>query len=422
MTSICSEPVLRPRAAAIVTSTIACLLALLLSTFVALPVLAAKAPVKAAAPATVAPPATPAAAGAMTTPAREAILIDATTGAILFEKDPDVRMPPASMSKMMTAYLVFQRLKEGRLKLDDTLSVSENAWRTGGSASGGSTMFLKLGDQVTVEDLIRGIIVQSGNDASIVIAEGLAGSEQAFAEQMTKVAQQIGMKNSTFRNATGLPDPEEMTSARDLAILAKRTIEDFPEYYHYYAEREFVHGDIKQGNRNPLLYRNIGADGLKTGHTQAAGYCLTASAKQGDRRLILVVTGLGSMQARSEESERLLGYGFREFENYVLFKAGEEVTTGSVWLGNAETVPIVAGSDIVVTLPRKTRPEMKATVAYDGPIPAPITKGAPVATLVVTAPGIPTQQFPLVAGDTVERKGFLGRIFAGIGHRIGNLF
>ncbi len=412
------QAVLGYRRRACLRSVLAGLLALLALGTMPMSALAANLPAKSAP----APAVSPSAPAVMTTPAREAILIDAVTGAALFEKDADVPTPPASMSKMMTAYLVFQRLKEGRLKLDDRLPVSERAWRTGGSASGGSTMFLKLGDQVAVEDLIRGIIVQSGNDASIVIAEGLAGSEPAFAEQMTKVARQIGMNNSTFRNATGLPDPEEMTTARDLAILAKRTIEDFPEYYHYYTEREFVHGGIKQGNRNPLLYRNIGADGLKTGHTQAAGYCLTASAKQGDRRLILVVTGLGSMQARSEESERLLGYGFREFDNYVLFKAGEKVATGNVWLGTEETVPIVAGNDIVVTLPRKARPDMKATVAYDGPIPAPIAKDAPVANLVVTAPGTSTQQFPLVAGHAVDRKGFFGRIFAGIGHRIGNLF
>lgn len=386
------------------------------------PVFASAAHAKATAKKAAVVPPQPASTGAMTTTAREALLIDATTGAILFEKGADERMPPASMSKMMTAYLIFQRLKNGQLKLDDTFPVSENAWRTGGSASGGSTMFLKLDDRVSVDDLLRGIIIQSGNDASIVIAEGLAGSETAFAEQMTKGAHAIGMTSSTFRNATGLPDPEEMTTVRDLATLAKRTIEDFPEYYHYYAEREFVHGGIKQGNRNPLLYRNIGADGLKTGHTQAAGYCLTASAKQGDRRLILVVTGLDSMQARSDESERLISYGFREFDNYALYKAGEEVATGEVWLGKEDTVPIVAGSDIVVTLPRKVRPEMKVTVAYDQPIPAPIAKGAPIAKLVVSAPGVASQEFPLVAGKDVEEKGFFGRIFAGIGHRIGTLF
>lgn len=377
---------------------------------------------KATAAAKPAQPAAAAAAGGFETPAREALLIDADTGRVLYAKNPDTLTPPASMSKMMTAYVVFQRLQDGSLKLTDTLPVTENAWRTGGSASGGSTMFLKLDDRVPVEDLIRGIIVQSGNDASIVIAEGLAGSEAGFAEHMTKVARQIGMASSTFRNATGLPDPEEMTTVRDLATLAKRTIEDFPQYYPYYAEREFQHGNIKQGNRNPLLYRNIGADGLKTGHTKAAGYGLTASAKQGERRLIMVVTGLASMQQRSDEAERLMSYGFREFDNYPLFKAGETVTTAPVWLGSAATVPLVAPTALVVTLPRKARPEMKVTVVSDQPIPAPIEKGARIGSLLITAPGVESVELPLVAGDSVPRKGFFGRIVASVGHRVGSLW
>lgn len=362
------------------------------------------------------------AASAMETIAREAILVDANTGTVLLEKGADTLAPPASMSKMMTAYLIFEALKEGRIKLDQTLPVTENAWRRGGAASGGSTMFLKIGDQVSIEDLIRGIVIQSGNDASIVVAEGLAGSEEAFAERMTKKAKELGMTNTRFQNANGLPDPNEVTSVRDLAILAERTIEDFPEYYHYYSEREFVHNGIKQGNRNPLLYRNIGADGLKTGHTKEAGYCLTASAKQGDRRLIVVVTGLPSMQARADESERLLGYGFREFDDYVLFKGGEEVTKGEVWLGEADTVSIVPAKDAIVTLPRKVRPDMKVTVVFDGPIPAPITKGQEVAKLVVTAPDTPPKEIPLVAANDVERLSFFGRVFASLGHRIGSIF
>jgi D-alanyl-D-alanine carboxypeptidase (penicillin-binding protein 5/6) len=368
--------------------------------------------------ATPAPPAT----GQFETPAREAILVDADTGAVLYAKNPDTLTPPASMSKMMTAYMIFEALKEGRIQLDDMLTVSENAWRKGGAASGGSTMFLALNSQVKVEDLIRGVIIQSGNDACIVLAEALAGSEEAFSEKMTRRGQQIGLKDSVFRNATGLPDPDHLTTARDLALLAKRTIQDFPDYYAYYAEREFQHGAIKQGNRNPLLYRNMGADGLKTGHTKAAGYGLTASAKQGDRRLILVVTGLGSMQQRADESERLMAYGFREFDNYTLFKAGETVATAPVWLGTAETVPIVAPTTLVVTLPRKARPEMKVTVSSDQPIAAPIEKGAQVGTLLVTAPGFESATFPLVAGEAVARKGFFGRIFASVGYRVSSLW
>lgn len=362
-------------------------------------------------------------ARAFDTAAREAIVVDYDTGVVLFEKNADTPAPPASMSKMMTVYLLFDGLKQGRIKLDQTLPVTEYAWRKGGAASGGSTMFLNIGDQIPIEDLIRGIIVQSGNDASIVVAEGLAGSEEAFAEQMTKKAKELGMTNSRYQNANGLPHPDETTTVRDLATLAKRTISDFPEYYHYYSEHEYVHNNIKQGNRNPLLYRNIGADGLKTGHTQEAGYCLTASAKQGDRRLIVVVTGLPSMKARSDESERLIGYGFREFDNYVLFKAGEEVTKGEVWLGDADTVSIVAPKDAIVTLPRKSRPDMKVSVAFDGPIPAPIAKGQQVATLTVTAPGLAKPvEIPLVAATDVPRLGFFGRVFASLGHRIGSIF
>lgn len=359
---------------------------------------------------------------AFETTAREAILIDYDTGAVLFEKNPDTSAPPASMSKMMTAYILFQRLHDGQLKLDQTLPVSEYAWRRGGAASGGSTMFLNIGDQVPIEDLVRGIVIQSGNDASIVVAEGLTGSEEAFAELMTKKAKELGMTKSQYRNANGLPDPEEFTTARDLATLAKRTIADFPEYYHYYGEHEFVHNGIKQGNRNPLLYRNIGADGLKTGHTKEAGYCLTASAKQGDRRLIAVLTGLPSMKARSDESERLIGYGFREFDNYVLFKAGEEVAKADVWLGDAKTVALVPAKDAIVTLPRKVRPDMKVSLVFDSPIPAPITKGQQVGKLVVTAPGVDQVEIPLVAANDVERKGFIGRVFASIGQRIGSIF
>jgi D-alanyl-D-alanine carboxypeptidase (penicillin-binding protein 5/6) len=359
------------------------------------------------------------AAAAIETTARQVLLMDATTGAVLYERNADQLVGPASMSKIMTMYIVFERLKEGRIKLDDTLPVSENAWRKGGAASGGSTMFLKLGDRVTIEDLIRGVIVQSGNDASIVLAEGLAGSEEAFAEQMTKRAREMGMANSTFRNATGLPDPEHMTTARDLAILAQRTINDFPEHYHYYGEKEFTYNKTRQGNRNPLLYRNMGADGLKTGHTEASGYGVTASAVRDGRRLILVIHGLANMQSRADETERMMEFGFRESANYALFKAGDTVVDATVWLGAAETVPLTVAKDLVVTLPRKARPNMKVSVGYDGPVPAPIGKGQAVATLTVTAPDVAPIEVPLVAAAEVERLGFFGRIAAAAGHLLG---
>ena len=276
-------------------------------------------------------------ASAIETPARQALLMDMNTGAVLFEKNADEPMPPASMSKLMTVYIVFERIRDGRLELDDTLPVSENAWRKGGAASGGSTMFLEPGASVKVEDLIQGIVVQSGNDASIVIAEGLANDEAAFAREMTARAHELGLRNSTFRNATGWPDPEHLTTARDLALLAHLTIEHFPEYYRYYSEKEFTYNGIRQGNRNPLLYKDLGADGLKTGHTEASGYGLTASAKQGDRRLVLVLNGLGDVRQRASEAERLFSWGFREFDNYALFKTGEEVCTAEVWLGQAKS-------------------------------------------------------------------------------------
>ena len=361
-------------------------------------------------------PAFAAPAAGFETPAREAILIDADTGAVLFEKEADAPMPPASMSKMMTLYVLFERLQEGRIKLTDTMTVSRNAWLTGGAKSGGSTMFLNPNDQIKVEDLIRGIVIQSGNDASVVVAEGISGTEEAFAEEMNRTAAQVGLRNSNFVNATGLPDPNHHMTARDIGVLSYRTIKDHPEYYHYYSEKEFVFNGIRQGNRNPLLYKTLGVDGLKTGHTEAAGFCLAASAKQGDRRLIAVLGGLSSMQQRSDESERILSWGFRQFDNYVLFKPGEEVTTAEVWLGEQETVPLVNDQGVTVTLPRSARQEMKVTVSYDGPVPAPIQAGDQLAVLTVSAPGVDPVEVPLVAGAPVERLGPFGRLSVALTH------
>ena len=352
-------------------------------------------------------------AAAIETTAREAIIVDATTGRVLLEKNADDSMPPASMSKIMTTYLVFERLKDGRLSLDDELPVSEKAWR-----KGGSKMFVEVGELVRVEDLLRGVIVQSGNDACIVLAEGLGGTEEAFAAEMTRKGREIGLTGSSFANATGWPDPNQRMTARDLATLALRLIADFPEYYHYYGETEFTYAGIRQSNRNPLLYKSLGADGLKTGHTEEAGYGLTASAVQGDRRVILVLNGLESQKARSEESARLIGWAFREFGNYTLFKAGETVENAGVWLGVDPTVPLIAEQDMTVTLSRKARLDMEVTVVYDGPIPAPLEIGQQVATLVVTAPGEETVEIPLVAGAAVERLGFAGRITASVKHLI----
>jgi D-alanyl-D-alanine carboxypeptidase (penicillin-binding protein 5/6) len=349
-------------------------------------------------------------ANSVTTIADFAILIDMNTDKVLFEKNADKKMPPASMSKMMTAYMLFERLRDGSLAMDDTFIVSENAWRKGGTKSGSSTMFLEPGKQVSVEKLILGIIVQSGNDACIVVAEGLAGNEAAFAVEMTARAYELGMKNTVFKNATGWPAPGHVSTARDLALLAKRTIMDFPKLYQYYSHKEFTYNSIRQINRNPLLYRDLSADGLKTGHTIESGYGLTASATKGDRRLILVVNGLPTKKARRKEPERLLTWGFREFNNYKLFDSGEKVIDANVWLGMQRSVGLVSNKELLITLPRKLRRKMKVLVQYDSPIPAPISKGDRLAKLIVTVPGENVFEATLSADNDVEKLSFFGSL------------
>jgi D-alanyl-D-alanine carboxypeptidase (penicillin-binding protein 5/6) len=350
-------------------------------------------------------------AAAFETSARAAIVIDHRTGQELFAKNADLALPPASMSKLVTALLVFEEIKAGRLRLDDTLPVSEKAWRTGGSK-----MFVKIGERVRVEDLLRGMIIQSGNDACIVVSEGLSGSEEAFSAEMTKRARDLGLRNTVFTNATGWPDPGHVTTARDLAMLAKRTIEDFPQFYHFYAEKEFTFNGIRQGNRNPLLYKNLGSDGLKTGHTEASGYGITASAQRGDRRLIMVLNGLPSIKSRTQESERVIEWAFREFGNFALLKAGEVVADVEVWLGAEDSVPLTVQQDLVVTLPLKARPNMKVTVNYDGPVAAPIKAGERLAALRISAPGMETMEYPLFAVVDVEQLGLLGRLVVAFQH------
>jgi serine-type D-Ala-D-Ala carboxypeptidase (penicillin-binding protein 5/6) len=351
---------------------------------------------------------------ALETIAHEAILMDAQTGAVLFQKNAHRPMHPASMSKMMLVYMLFERLRDGRLSLDDTFPVSENAWRKGGVKTGSSTMFLEPSSRVRIEDLIRGIVVQSGNDACIVVAEGLAGSETAFAAEMTEKGWEMGLENSRFVNATGWPHPDHKTTARDLAIIAKQTIQDFPDYYHYYSETSFTYNGIRQPNRNPLLFKDMGADGLKTGHTESAGFGLAATAKKGKKRLILVLNGLKSVKARSKESERLLEWGFREFDNYALFQAGETVTEADVWLGDSPFVPLVVKEGITITMPRKARRKMRVSVAYEGPLPAPVSAGDEVATLVIAAPEFETRKIPLYAGADVKGLGLVGRLIAAL--------
>ncbi len=349
---------------------------------------------------------------AIETPATSAVVIEVATGKILLDKNADVPMAPASMSKLMTLYLLFERLKDGSLSLDDTFRISENAWRKGGAKSGSSTMFLPPRKRVRIEDLVRGIIVQSGNDACIVVAEGLSGSEEAFAAEMTERGREIGLLNSTFRNSTGWPHPEHLMTPRDLATLSAALIKKFPEFYHYFKEVEFTYGGIRQMNRNPLLYKEMGVDGLKTGYTSESGYGLAASALRGERRVILVVNGLGTKKARSREPERLIEWAFREFNNYALFKAGEQLDEAPVWLGTSNRVPLLIKEDVILTFPRKHRRKMKVKLVYDGPIPAPIERGTEVGKVVVSIPGQTDLSVPVLAGADIEQLGLFGRLWS----------
>jgi len=345
--------------------------------------------------------------------ARSALLIDFDTEVTLIDKGADELMPPASMSKLMTVYVVFERLKEGRMRLTDELPVSERAWRMGGSK-----MFVEVGTRVKVEDLLRGVIVQSGNDACVVLAEAISGSEENFAEELTRRGRAIGLTHSTFRNSTGWPDPSHRMTPRDLARLATRLIRDFPEQYRYYSERNFRYGNITQENRNPLLGRFPGADGLKTGHTEESGYGLTASAVQNGRRLILVVNGLPSMRARGEETARLLNWGFANTENVTVFRAADTVEEAPVWLGDRATVPLITGRDLIVTMPRTWRSSAQVVVRYNGPIAAPVTRGTEVGEVAVGVPGLPTRRAPLLAGADVRSLGFFPRIGAALRHYV----
>ncbi|MGB8839460.1 MAG: D-alanyl-D-alanine carboxypeptidase family protein [Aliidongia sp.] len=350
---------------------------------------------------------------AFETDAQHLFIMDYDTHAVLVDKNGEERIPTASMSKMMTAYVVFDQLKRGKLHLDDELTVSEKAWRTQGSK-----MFVPINGRVRVEDLIRGMVIQSGNDACIVLAEGIAGSEDSFVHMMNDLAPSLGLKDSHFANVTGLPDPDHYMTAHDLALLGAHVFTDFPEYYHYFSEMDFTYNNIKQGNRNPLLYKNSGADGIKTGHTEEAGFGLTASIKRGDRRIIMVATGLTSLKGRSQEAERIVDYAFREFQNFEIVKPGDAIDDAEVWLGAKTKVPLVTAQGLTVSMARTARKDMKVTLSYDGPVKAPIQAGQPIGTLTVTAPDIAPQSIPVVAGAAVEALGPLGRIGAALSHMI----
>ena len=359
----------------------------------------------------------PASAGAQTTidvAAREAIVVDYDTGAVLFEKNADQLVHPASMSKLMTLYMLFDRLKSGELSLDDTFPVTETAW----AMNEGSTMFVDIGEELKIEDLIRGIVVQSGNDACFVVAEGLAGSEAAFAEAMNVKGRELGLNSSHFVNSHGLEDPNHQMTVRDIATLSAALIRDFPDYYHYFGELTFVHNGIEQGNRNPLLYRNMGVDGLKTGHLGVSGYGLAASALRNGRRVIVVAHGMESMQERADETAKMIEWAYREFENYRLASAGAVLEDAPVWLGEAETVPMVLGSDLIVTLPHGKREQLEAKAVLAGPVAAPVVAGQEIGTLIVTIPGVSPIERPLFAGADVPELGLVGRVMAALKHMV----
>lgn len=342
---------------------------------------------------------------ALETTAKQAIIIDDQTGATLYAKEADARMYPASMTKMMTAHIVFRELKAGKITMDTTFNVSENAWKLQGSK-----MFVDLGANVSVSDLLKGIVIQSGNDACIVVAEGLAGSEASFADMMNDEAAKLGMKGSHFTNSTGWPDENHYSTARDLAILAQDTIHNYPEYYSLYAEPEFVFHDIRQYNRNLLLGRNLGVDGLKTGHTEISGYGITVSAIRDGRRIVAVVHGLTSEKERADEAAKLVQYAYGAFENVPLVKAGQVVDTAQVGGGAVDSVPLTVEKDALVSLPKVGREQATTVLKYNAPLEAPIKKGQPVGMLVITAPEVSEQQVPIVAGADVAEASFFQRI------------
>ena len=346
--------------------------------------------------------------------AKQAIMIDYDTGMVLFEKSAHVKMPTSSMSKVMTAYVVFEALKDGRLRLDTELPVSEKAWR-----KGGSKMFVEVGDRVAVEDLLQGVLVQSGNDATIVLAEGLAGSEDNFAAMLNDTALKLGMKDSHFMNASGWPDPDHYSTAHDLALLAMKIYQNFPEHYSIFSEKEFTYNNIKQPNRNPLLYRDIGVDGLKTGHTEAGGYGLMATGTRNGRRVFLVVNGLPSEKDRAQEGARLIEWGLRGFENKVLFKQGEAIGEAKVAFGKEETVALTVDEDIFITIPSTLRNDLDVTIQYQGPLVAPVKGGQEIGKLIVKIPRGETLEYAVKTQGSVKKIGFFSSLIMKIKFKLG---
>ena len=331
------------------------------------------------------------------------ILTDFNSGRILVEQNADLRVEPASITKLMTAYVVFRELEEGNITLQETVQVSEKAWRTGGSR-----MFIEPDMQVKVEDLMRGMIIQSGNDASVALAEHIAGSEEAFAGLMNHYAEQLGMTGTNFTNSTGLPDPDHYTTARDITVLSAATVRDFPDYYTWYSEKEFTFNNIRQHNRNTLLWRDPAIDGLKTGHTEAAGYCLAASAMRDGMRLISAVMGSSSESSRASESQTLLNYGFRFFETVQLYQAGQELTRARVWKGLSEEVTLGIGEELFVTIPRGRYDDLEAQLEMDPQLMAPLAEGQVIGKVHVRLGDESIASLDLLALESVEEAGFFG--------------
>lgn len=352
--------------------------------------------------------------GGFDTIAKQAVVMDAATGTVLLDKNADEPMPTASMSKIMTLYMVFEAIKDGKISLNDKFTVSEHAWSMEGSRT-----FLQVGTQVSVEDLIRGVAIQSGNDAAVALAEGLGGTEEEFARAATARAKELGMTNSNFANASGLPNPDHHSTAHDLAVLAYHVINDFPEYYHYFGEREFTYNKITQQNRDPLLGRLLGADGMKTGHTEEAGFGLIGSAQRDGRRVIMVLNGLQSMKERADEGVRIMEWAFRNFELKTVFTKGQEVVRVPVWLGDRADVSAVAEKDVKALLPRIGGGQVGVNVVVDSPVHAPVEKGAVLGSVHITMPDGKQQDINLLAADDVNRLGFFGRIGARLSHLVG---
>ena len=349
--------------------------------------------------------------------AKSWFLMDADSGEVLVEHNADERLPPASLTKLMTAYLVERELDRGNINMDDMVRVSENAWRTGGSK-----MFIEVDTEVSIRDLLYGIVIASGNDASVAVAEHLAGGEQPFADLMNQHAQRLGLHNTSFANATGLPDPEQYSSARDMALLSQYIINDYPEHYAIYAERYFDYNDIRQPNRNRLLWRDATVDGLKTGWTTEAGYGLVASAKRDDMRLISVVMGTNSEEARAQETQKLFSYGFRYFETLNLYQAGSVLETPRIWGGAENQVRVGVDSDVRMTVPRGRSDELTARLNLRGDITAPVAAGDPLGTLEVKLGDEVLGERPLVALENVEQGGIFKRVFDMVRQFISGLF